>query len=594
MGNASWEAAFIRESIPSQHMPEPREQSPIEDPDLLLSLYRISRIGSSAYNAREAFQSVMEEIQRLFLPSSASISLISPNSGLLEKEYALGYPANIEELSLHIGKGIAGAVAFRGEVICSEDVRQDPRYVSLIDSVRCKIATPMISEGQIIGVIDVDSDTIGQYGPRDVQRLQAITDEAVRSLQSVWRQRQLITQSDQLKTLLDLGQIVVSKLEIQGLWDSITEATLDLTGSRMATLQLYDEEQDQVVLQAVKPPYPEYRSKIEVLRLAESMASSSIKTKRQVEFPNITTPDYFDLRDAPQMPDVFSCLSTPMMYDGKVIGVINVFTKNRHRFPNDEKRLLQAFASLSAVAAKNADLYARVFNSEDLLRKSERLTTLGLLSAEIAHEIRNPLTVIKLLFGSLGLSYSENDPRSKDTQIIKEKINQLEEIVSKVLSFSKAPESLNSDWPIDGLINDTLLLVRLKLQQQRVELISETIGPEVIVSGNKGQLQQVFLNLIINAAEAMPEGGRLSVVPMLESEGEKERLAIYFSDTGTGIPKKIQGQIFESFLTGKPEGTGLGLSITKRILRSHHGDITVAQSSSAGTTIRIELPIAET
>ena len=71
------------------------------------------------------------------------------------------------------------------------------------------------------------------------------------------------------------------------------------------------------------------------------MAASSIKTSRQVEFPNITTPDYFDLRDAPQMLDVFSCLSTPMIYDGKVIGVINVFTRNRHRFPNDEKRLLQ-------------------------------------------------------------------------------------------------------------------------------------------------------------------------------------------------------------------------------------------------------------
>lgn len=573
-------------------MPHSEESNSIDDPELLLSLYRISQIGSSAYNAREAFQSIMEEIQRLFLPTSASISLISPNSGLLEKEYALGYPANIEELSLHIGKGIAGTVAFRGETICSRDVRQDPRYVRLIDNVRCKIATPMISEGHIMGVIDVDSDQVGQYGPRDVQRLQAITDEAIRSLQCVWRQRQLITQSDQLKTLLDLGQIVVSKLELQGLWDSITEAALDLTGSRMATLQLYDEEQEQVVLQAVKPPFPEYRSKIEVLRLDESMASSSIKTKRQVEFPNITTPDYFDLKDAPQMLDVFSCLSTPMIYDGKVIGIINVFTRDRHRFPNDEKRLLQAFASLSAVAAKNADLYARVFNSEDLLRKSERLTTLGLLSAEIAHEIRNPLTVIKLLFGSLGLAYDPNDPRSKDTQIIKEKINQLEEIVSKVLSFSKAPESLNSDWAIDELIRDTLLLVRLKLQQQRIELFSETIGPAAIVNGNKGQLQQVFLNLIINAAEAMPDGGSLTVVPKIEGEADNRRIAIYFSDTGTGIPEGIQDQIFESFLTGKPEGTGLGLSITKRILRSHHGDISVAQTSRKGATLRIELPLA--
>lgn len=574
-------------------MPQSKENRPIDDPELLLSLYRISHISSSAFNAREAFQTIMEEVQRLFHPLSASIALISPDSGLLEKEFTLGYPANTEELALHLGKGISGRVAFRGKAIYSGNVLQDSRYVQLIENVRSKIAAPMISGGQIAGVIDVDSDKINQYSDNDVQRLQAIADEAIRSLQAIWRQRQLINQSDQLNALFEVGQNVVSNLELQGLWDSITESALDLTGSRMATIQLFDEEKNQVSLQSVKPPSPEYRSRIEVLQLEESMNSPAIKTQRQVEFSDITTPDYFDLKDAPKMTDIHSCLSTPMMYEGKVIGVINVFTRSRHRFPNDEKRLLQAFASLSAVAAQNADLYARVFNSEDLLRKSERLTTLGLLSAEIAHEIRNPLTVIKLLFGSLGLNYEENDPRKKDTQIIKDKINQLEEIVSKVLSFSKAPESLNSNWSIDELIQDTILLVRLKMQQQRIVLQSVPIGSKVIINGNKGQLQQVFLNLIINASEAMPDGGNMTVSPVIEGEDRRKKVAIYFSDTGIGIPEDIQKHIFESFLTGKSEGTGLGLSITKRILSSHSGDISIAQSSSQGTTLRIELPLAE-
>jgi signal transduction histidine kinase len=574
-------------------MPQSKENRPIDDPELLLSLYRISHVSSSAFNAREAFQTIMEEVQRLFHPLSASIALISPDSGLLEKEFTLGYPANTEELALHLGKGISGRVAFRGKAIYSGNVLQDSRYVQLIENVRSKIAAPMISGGQIAGVIDVDSDKINQYSDNDVQRLQAIADEAIRSLQAIWRQRQLINQSDQLNALFEVGQNVVSNLELQGLWDSITESALDLTGSRMATIQLFDEEKNQVSLQSVKPPSPEYRSRIEVLQLEESMNSPAIKTQRQVEFSDITTPDYFDLKDAPKMTDIHSCLSTPMMYEGKVIGVINVFTRSRHRFPNDEKRLLQAFASLSAVAAQNADLYARVFNSEDLLRKSERLTTLGLLSAEIGHEIRNPLTVIKLLFGSLGLNYEENDPRKKDTQIIKDKINQLEEIVSKVLSFSKAPESLNSNWSIDELIQDTILLVRLKMQQQRIVLQSVPIGSKVIINGNKGQLQQVFLNLIINASEAMPDGGNMTVSPVIEGEDRRKKVAIYFSDTGIGIPEDIQKHIFESFLTGKSEGTGLGLSITKRILSSHSGDISIAQSSSQGTTLRIELPLAE-
>ena len=567
--------------------------SPIEDPNLLLALYRISQIGSSAFNIRDAFKRIIEEIQILFQPTSASISLISPNSGLLEIEYALGYPTDTKDLSLHIGKGITGRVAFNGVATISNDVEQDSRYVKLIDGIRSKMAVPLFSEGQITGVIDVDSDKVANFTDRDLKRLEAVADESITSLQSVWKQRQLITQSDQLKALISVGQKVVSNLELQSLWESITEAALDLTKSRMVTLQLYDETKEQVTMQAIKPPYQEFLSKVETLRLEESMNAAAIRTKRQGEFPNITTPDYLGLKDAPQRDDVVSCLSTPMIYEDRVIGIINIFTRTRHRFPNDEKRLLQAFASLSAAAAQNANLYARVFNSEDLLRKSERLTTLGLLSAEIAHEIRNPLTVIKLLFGSLGLQYDEVDPRNKDTQIITEKINQLEEIVSKVLSFGKAPEDLHTVWSIDELIQDTLLLVRLKMQQHRIVLNHKKTNAPIMVKASKGQLQQVFLNLIINAAEAMPDGGTLTIYSIVEESPDEERLAVYFTDTGSGIPENIQEKIFESFLTDKPEGTGLGLSIVKRIMRTHHGDISVANSSSLGTTLRIELPMAQ-
>ena len=567
--------------------------SPIEDPNLLLALYRISQIGSSAFNIRDAFKRIIEEIQILFQPTSASISLISPNSGLLEIEYALGYPTDTKDLSLHIGKGITGRVAFNGVATISDDVEQDSRYVKLIDGIRSKMAVPLFSEGQITGVIDVDSDRVANFTDRDLKRLEAVADESITSLQSVWKQRQLITQSDQLKALISVGQEVVSNLELQGLWESITEAALDLTKSRMVTLQLYDETKEQVTMQAIKPPYQEFLSKVETLRLEESMNAAAIRTKRQVEFPNITTPDYLGLKDAPQRDDVVSCLSTPMIYEDRVIGIINIFTRTRHRFPNDEKRLLQAFASLSAAAAQNANLYARVFNSEDLLRKSERLTTLGLLSAEIAHEIRNPLTVIKLLFGSLGLQYDEVDPRNKDTQIITEKINQLEEIVSKVLSFGKAPEDLHTVWSIDELVQDTLLLVRLKMQQHRIVLNHKKTNAPIMVKASKGQLQQVFLNLIINAAEAMPDGGTLTINSIVEESPDEERLAVYFTDTGSGIPENIQEKIFESFLTDKPEGTGLGLSIVKRIMRTHQGDVSVANSSSLGTTLRIELPLAQ-
>ncbi|HCR29927.1 MAG TPA: histidine kinase [Opitutae bacterium] len=565
--------------------------SETEDPNLLLSLYRISQAGSVAFNVREAYQAIMEAIQVLLQPTSASIALISPDTGLLEIEYALGYPSNLDDYALHLGKGISGRVAFKGESMLVADVENSPYYVKLLEDVRCKMAVPLFSEGQIIGVISVESRELARYKDQDVSRLQSIADEAVRSLQCVWRQRQLKNQSEQLNALIEVGQKVVSNLEIQNLWESITKSALGLTGARMSTLQLFDKKQGLVTMEAVRPSLSAFQSRVETLPIEESMSASAIQTRKQIEFPNITTPDYLDLLDTPQQEDVVSCLSTPMIYEGEVIGVINIFTQVRHRFPNEEKRLLRAFASLSAAAAQNANLYARVFNSEDLLRKSERLTTLGLLSAEIAHEIRNPLTVIKLLFGSLDLQYDSADPRAKDTQIIKEKINQLEEIVSRVLSFGKNREGLYANCPIDELISDTLILVRLKMSQQRIELRHEKLEHPLEVYGNKGQLQQVFLNLILNASEAMPNGGKLTISTNVEDVSGNRRLTIYFQDTGSGIPESIQDRIFDSFLTDKPEGTGLGLSIVKRILRSHRGDISVAESSDKGSILRIELPI---
>ena len=150
--------------------------------------------------------------------------------------------------------------------------------------------------------------------------------------------------------------------------------------------------------------------------------------------------------------------------------MLGAFTDQPHRFNNDEKRLLDALASLGAVAIQNSRLYTRVFQSEESLRKNDRLTTLGLIAAEIAHEIRNPLTVIKLLYGTLALEFPPGDPRRKDTRVISEKLDQLEAIVTRVLNFAKAPSNLHSRWAVVEIIEDTIVLIRLKLAQSKIHL----------------------------------------------------------------------------------------------------------------------------
>ena len=133
--------------------------------------------------------------------------------------------------------------------------------------------------------------------------------------------------------------------------------------------------------------------------------------------------------------------------------------------------------------------------------------------------------------------------------------------------------------------------MRLKLAQSKVTLRFQPPDRPVFIEAHKGQIQQVLLNLLLNATQAMPEGGTITIAATV-ADRPAHQVRLDIADTGTGIPEPIRERIFDSFLSGRPDGTGLGLAIAKRILLSHHGDIALLASGPAGTTMRVTLPLA--
>jgi signal transduction histidine kinase len=262
-----------------------------------------------------------------------------------------------------------------------------------------------------------------------------------------------------------------------------------------------------------------------------------------------------------------------------------------YRFSDDDKHLVTALSSFGASSIQNARLYSKVFTVEEGLRRSERLTALGLLSAEVAHEIRNPLTVLKLLCDTLSHGLTQDDPRTEDIEVMREKIQHMEGVVSRVLGMSKAQSGAFKLIDMRQAVENAVLLLRLKFQQAGVLVRTDVAECLPFIEGNPGQIQQVFLNLLLNAVQAMPTGGSLKIKVTPEKGQTGEVIAIYISDTGLGVPEEIKNKIFESFFTSREDGTGLGLAIVKRILRDHRGDIVLESTSRTGTTFKIWFPL---
>jgi signal transduction histidine kinase len=553
----------------------------------------LASLAVTAPNAVSAQEGVLAAIMSAFPADSGSLSLLTPESASLEICAQQGLPPETGEFALRPGQGITGWVALHARPLLVADVSHEPRYIAARRGVCCEMAAPLIVEGQVVGVVNLDADQPGAFNSTDLDRLQSFADEAGRVLNRLWQFDRMRANSTQLTTLVELGHALVAQLAPEELLNTITDSARALFNARLSLLHDYDDASRELKLHSWAAAGDLAATGLslqqQTVPIDEALFASALRTGRATEYQHLDGPRYREAADLPRDPSLCSALASPLNLEGKPAGILSVFHDHPHRFSDDEKRLFTALANFATVALHNARLYSRVFHSEEVLRKNETLTTLGLLAAEIAHEIRNPLTVIKLLHGPLGADFAPADPRRKDLQIITEKIEQLEGLVTRVLSFARAPASLHSRWSLDEILSDTNHLLRAKLAQAGVQLHYTPPAGGVAVDVNKGQIQQVFLNLALNAFHAMPQGGELRIT--CTCEGANVHTDV--SDTGGGIPPEVQPRIFESFLSTRAGGTGLGLTIALRIVKDHHGTLQLRNTGPRGTTMRVTLPVAQ-
>ena len=550
-------------------------------------LYRISALAGKERNPLVALEGILDEVMESFGASSASISLLNADSDKLVIEVERGLSKSSRGFELPKGIGVTGWVAMHGEPLLCQDVSLEERYFQLDDRICCEMAAPLSEGNRTVGALNVDAMEINAFSTDDLRLLVLMANEASRVLENMWMIQQLRRKAEQLQTLVLVGQDMAGTRKVEEVLESITREALLLLDCTMSAFFLYESEVDELKLHSLQDKGGTL-SHEETLSPADSILGTALRAHRQVQTRDLFRTEEYHFTSLIRMKNLHSMLVTPVVYEDEPIGLITLYVDRSHRFNDDERLIARALADLGAIAIQNARLYDRVFSSEEILRKSERLTTLGTLAAEIAHEIRNPLMVVRLLFDSLELSEDADSHQAKDLSIIREKLNHLDQIAGRILDFGKSREAFRIQCPIRDIMSEAALLVRLKLEQSKVTLTMNDLVSEGLVFVDKGQIQQTLLNLILNALGAMPDGGHLTLETSVE-DGKWVRVLV--KDTGSGIPEEFKDRIFDSFLTARVGGTGLGLTISKRILRAHDGDLELMESTAQGTVFRLSLPL---
>jgi signal transduction histidine kinase len=558
-------------------------------------LHQVGNLFHSTLDPEEALQLILAGAVRLMRASSGSAVLLNPTTGLLEIHASHGLPDKAAELKLRPGEGITGWVARSGKPARVGNVTEDPRYIMLRPEVRSELAVPLEVNGELRGVLNVDSERLNAFSAEDQALLESLATEAARVIHNTWLYEQIRLKARLFEALASVSQAINSTLNLDDALNVVTREACVLMQAKMCSLMLLDETHEWLDLRASFGAGEAYLRKPR-LSLEESLLGIVLRRKKPLQVQNVQTSTRYQHVEVARREGLVALLSVPLLFSGQAIGVLSVYTGKTYSFSNEEIRILSALAELSAIAIEKARLYERVVDVEEQLRQNEKLSALGLLAAEVAHEIRNPLTVMKMLYHSLNLQFPAGDPRAKDARIIDQKIEQLNKIVEQILDFARTTEPQFAAVNLNELIDELGLLVRHKLKHQRVHLVRKLQPQLPAVLGEAGQLEQAFLNLILNAAQAMPEGGTLTItsrcIRLPRGSAHPTYVAVEFQDTGAGMTPEQRRRAFTTILaTTKPGGTGLGLAIVGRVVETHHGRVKIKSSPGKGTTVSILLPL---
>lgn len=515
----------------------------------------------------------------------AAFFLFNPNLGDLEVEAAEGITAANRKRRWSLGQGLVGWVGSRG-VAARADVKMG-RYA--LGSGGSEMAAPLSEGDKLIGVLAVGTRKKKFFREGQEKELADLAREAAGWMALAWRVAGTREEGERSAALAEVGAAVGAEETVPAILQRVARESLRWCGAKVASIFLLDEQAQELRLEFCVGASRKYRTQ-KPLPVSETALGYVVGRKRPFTLPRVEE-SALDLHtDRIRGEKVASLAAVPLADQLGGIGVLCVATRHPRRFSDAEIRLLAGLAGLAAAALGRARLSSRLDRTEEELRNRERLSSLGMLAAEVAHEVRNPLAVVRMLWHSAVRGLPASDVQTRDLQLIEVKLGQMNQILDRILNLARSADPEMKDVDAAEVVTEVALLTRTKLGSAKIRAVLKVPGPGTArVRGDRSLLEQAFLNLVLNGMEAMREGGELR----MEARVAGAEVILAVVDQGPGMEKEVAARLFEPFLSRRPGGTGLGLALVRRTVEAHGGSVRVQSKPGRGTRVELRLPKAD-
>lgn len=500
-------------------------------------------------------------------------------------------PLKVKEAApkgMRMGRGIAGMAAQRNRSLYVSDVRRDERFVGLATGFVSLLVVPIAVGERVIGTLSVDSPQPDAFRPDDERVLVILANQAAIALENA----RLYAEAKRVDELAALNRLTVrlsSTLDRAALLRMAVEEVIGVLRAEAATVVRLSEDEARSAPYVVLGRRKRDDASVEVHELLPDRWGGDLLTELSA------------LGVA-----VRSSLQVVMMARERVLGYVEVYNP-LEQLPSDETMsLLSSMAGAVGMALENARLYEEVRISAEQLAASQarliqsaKLAATGRLAASIAHEINNPLQAVQSCVYLLSESVPVDDPNRSYLDTAVEELERMARIVGRMVEFYRPARANREPTDANRLLEGVLKLTRKRIQEGNVRLHTDLDPRLPEITATADHIKQVFLNVVLNALDAMPNGGDLTVSSRLVVVPDGASLSVAdmqwaefrFSDTGVGIEAEDLPRIFDPFFTSKPKGTGLGLSVSYDIVERHGGAIEVESEPGKGATLIVRLPV---